>query len=378
MTEQEKIARIRLSLSENIGPVTFKHLIKGFGSAQAAIDHFPQIIKSRHGRVISLVSMDFVEKLFLECEKHHSKIVVYGMDDYPFLLSQIDDFPPVFFATGRTDLLQKKAIGIVGSRFPTINGVNLTKKIAYDLTQNGISVVSGMAKGIDAAAHLGSLACENDSAGTIAVVATGLDVVYPKENEKLYAQLRENGCIISEYPFGTKPVPSSFPRRNRIISALSLGTLVVEATTMSGSLITAKEALNQGRDVFAVPGSPLSEKSSGTNQLIKDGAHLVLNAQDIIDALPQHTSFVLKDQNAGKQLSFVDLFSNHEEENKKLIEQVYNQLSVEATPINDIIRSTGLPSPVVNAILSILICTGEVEQFAGQRVALVYNNEWNK
>lgn len=375
MTEKEKFAAIKLALSENIGPMTYKGLLSYFKNPLTALEHLPEFLKNSRRKSIKIAPDSLVHQQIETAKKMGAEILILNAPGYPSLLKQIDDAPPILYVLGNRALLNDKCIAIVGSRNASLNGLNLTRKTAFELTENGYNVVSGMAKGIDRAAHEGALKSQN--AGTIAVLGTGLDVIYPRENSDIYQEIKENGLIVSEMPFGSKPIPSAFPRRNRIISGLSRGTLVVEASQMSGSLITAKEALSQGREVFAIPGSPLDSRASGPNQLIKDGAHLVLSSQDIISTLTMNHSLCFAEPNSEPSLDLTILNSDTTFLNEAR-EKILSHLSIHQTPIDTLIRETGLKTEVVNALLFELELAGIIERFVGQRVSLVYNNEWTK
>lgn len=376
MNTKERFAYLKLALSQNVGPITFKELIKHFKSADKAIENILDFKFKSSKRVIKLAPDSFVYEQFETAQKIGAQILFLEDEEYPDLLKYIEDAPPVLFVYGNKKLLNQKSISIVGSRNASLNGISLAKKTAYDLASQNISVISGLAKGIDRAAHEGALAAQNSSGSTVAVLGTGVDVLYPRENKDIYDKIKEQGLLISEMPFGTKPTPSAFPRRNRIISGLSYGTLVVEASIMSGSLITAREALSQGREVFAIPGSPLDSRAAGPNQLIKDGAHLVSCAENILNIIDNETSFRFFDSyGKSEQLDVLSLKIAEAEINlarKTLLEK----LSPQATHIDVLIRETGLAPYIVNTILMELEIAGKIERFAGQYVALIYNNEW--
>ncbi len=376
MNTKERFAYLKLALSQNVGPITFKELIKHFKSADKAIENILDFKFKSSKRVIKLPPDSFVYEQFETAQKTGAQILFLEDADYPDLLKYIEDAPPVLFIYGNKKLLNQKSISIVGSRNASLNGISLAKKTAYDLSSQNITVISGLAKGIDRAAHEGALAAGVSSGSTIAVLGTGVDILYPRENQDIYNKIKEQGLLVSEMPFGTKPTPSAFPRRNRIISGLSYGTLVVEASLMSGSLITAREALSQGREVFAIPGSPLDSRAAGPNQLIQDGAHLVSSAENILNIIDNETSFRFFDSyGKSEQLDALSLKIAEAEINqarKTLLEK----LSPQATHIDVLIRETGLAPYIVNTILMELEIAGKIERFAGQYVALIYNNEW--
>lgn len=278
MKQQELIDWIQLINSDGIGPVSFYKLLNEHGSAADALKSLSakQIIYSRKD----------AEYMLKKAEQNKIAIIARTDERYPQNIAELTDAPPLLFAKGRADILNYPAtISIVGSRNATINGRKIASKIAYDLTENDVIVASGMARGIDAAAHKGALYAKRQQGATIAVLGTGVDVPYPSENKALYEQICDQGVVISEFALGTAPQASNFPRRNRLVSALGVGTLVVEASLNSGSLITARTALEQGKDIFAVPGSPLDGRSAGANKLIREGALLTESADDILQTL---------------------------------------------------------------------------------------------
>ena len=375
MISKEKFASIKLALSENIGPITYRQIISYFKSAQAAVENFSDFKNSRR-RLVKLASDAAVSKQLETAEKLGVQLLTIGTPEYPKLLSHVDDAPPVLYALGNTHLLEEKCVAIVGSRSASLNGLNLARKMSFDLSQANMVVVSGMAKGIDRAAHEGALRSMSEHSGTIAVLGTGVDVVYPKENTDIYEEIKEKGLILSEVSFGSRPVTSAFPRRNRIISGLSLGTLVVEASRMSGSLITAREALSQGREVFAIPGSPLDSRSAGPNQLIKDGAHLVSSTEDILSILESNTLLSFADSTpAIEDIGMARIFHS-DAEFEKAKQEIMNHLSPEVTSVTTLIAQTGIDPDLVQAVLIELELTGKIERFSGNRIALLYNNEW--
>jgi len=278
----ERLDWLRLIRSENVGPVTFYQLLRRFGSASAALEKLPELA-NRGGRraPLTLFPRAQAERELADLARVGATLLAWGEPDYPPALAAVDDAPPLLAVRGDPALLGRRAIAVVGARNASANGRRLARDMASELGRNGFVVTSGLARGIDAAAHLGALA-----SGTIAVLAGGVDVVYPPENQELYEAIVEHGAVIAEQAVGKLPKPRDFPRRNRIISGLSLGILVVEAAARSGSLITARFALDQGREVFAVPGSPLDPRCRGANDLIRHGATLTESVEDIIPQLP--------------------------------------------------------------------------------------------
>jgi DNA processing protein len=280
LSDAERRAWLRLSRTQNIGPVTFAQLIARFGSASAAIAEVPRLARRGGGEPLKIASEAETEREIEALNKLGGRLIACSEPDYPRGLAALDPPPPIIAVLGHTALLGREMVGIVGARNASALGRKLAGRLATDLGEAGFAIASGMARGIDTAAHDGSLAT-----GTCAVVAGGVDIVYPPENAALYERIKAEGCIVSEMPLGQSPQARHFPRRNRIISGLSRGVVIVEAAEASGSLITANFALEQGREVFAVPGSPLDPRAKGTNRLIREGATLTESAEDVVNVL---------------------------------------------------------------------------------------------
>jgi len=272
----ELFARLRLIRSDGIGPVSFARLINKHGSATDVIAMLEAAAKKGTAKT-TLADPEAIDNELEAADALNAYFLFLGHGEYPALLSELADAPAVLTIRGNTDCLAKTAIGVVGARNCSAGGAKITRKICQELADHDFTVVSGLARGIDTVAHQISL-----KAGTIACMAGGIDIIYPPENAKLYEGILETGLVISEMPISTKPLARHFPRRNRIISGLSKGLLVIEAARRSGSLITAGYAADQNRDVFAVPGSPLDPRAQGSNKLIQDGAILVQTGGDII------------------------------------------------------------------------------------------------
>ncbi len=286
ISKEERIARLRLIRSDNIGIKTFYTLLKYYGSAVTTIKKISELPSlNLKTRKITLVSEEDIQQELERIEKLGAQLLHYQDQDYPYLLKLTADPPPFLTILGKKELLQRDTIAIVGSRNASTNGLNFTHKIATELSQASLVVVSGLARGIDTAAHKSSL-----TNGTIAVIAGGIDNIYPPENENLFKEIAENGLIVAENPYGATPTAKSFPQRNRIISGLCMGTVIMEANLKSGSLITARFAAEQGRNVFAVPGFPLDYRYSGTNYLLKQGAILIESTEDILEHLKYNRS----------------------------------------------------------------------------------------
>ncbi len=278
--DEEKLDWLQLIRCENIGPRTFFALVRRYGDAGAVLRALPDLIRQGKGRAVKLASREKVLREWRQAEKLGARFIALPEPDFPPGLRAIDSPPPLIALRGDAELLRKPMVALVGSRNASAAGLAMTERLARGLGAVGYVVVSGLARGIDAGAHRASLAT-----GSVGVLAGGLDRPYPPENLALLEEMAERGAVVSEMPFGYEPRGRDFPRRNRIVSGLSLATVVVEAARRSGSLITARFAQEQGREVFAVPGSPLDPRAEGTNDLIRDGALLCASARDVIDAV---------------------------------------------------------------------------------------------
>jgi len=281
LTDAQRLDWLRLIRSENVGPRTFRQLINHYGSVRAALAAIPELAR-RGGatRAIRICPVEDAERELAAARRHGVAFLAMGEPGYPPRLQHIDDAPPLLAVRGNPAALALPMVAIVGSRNASAAGVKFAERIARDLGGAGFGIVSGLARGIDAAAHRASLAT-----GTVAVLAGGQDRIYPPEHADLLAALLERGAAVSEMPMGWEPRARDFPRRNRLISGLALGVVVVEAAARSGSLITARMALEQGREVFAVPGSPIDPRAEGTNNLLKQGATVTTQAADVVAVL---------------------------------------------------------------------------------------------
>lgn len=365
------VSWLRLSSTPRVGSVTFKQLLDYYGSASEALLHIGDLSKRGGARKPLLPpSRESIEQQIDYCQSENIRIICQYEDAYPALLKQIDDAPLVLYVKGNSFKSEQQTVGIVGSRNASASGQVFTQKLAAALGQQNVIIVSGLARGIDTAAHKGSL-----ETGTIAVLGGGIDHIYPPENKDLYDAIIESGCIISEYPPGMVPRAQHFPRRNRIISGLSRAVIVIEAAKRSGSLITARTAGEQGRDVLAVPGSPVDSRCHGSNGLIKNGAALVEDASDVMAVL--NNSFEpLQNQtfNLNEQDSFYQPMSKQYEESE--VEQwrsiVVNALSPTPVAKTDLQEITEVPATVLHLILLELQLAERLEWHPGDRVSLIY------
>lgn len=279
-TEEDTVNRLRLLRSRRVGVATYLRLLAEYGTAQEALNALPDIARAAGVEKYQVCPASVVDAEIKVARAAGARLIMHGQPNYPASLAEISDAPPLMWSIGDLDLLQRPMIAMVGARNASSLGTRVAKRLAEELTAAGYVVVSGLARGIDTAAHHGALA-----GGTIAVQAGGVDVIYPAENTQLTHEIGKKGLRLSEMPMGLQPQARHFPARNRIISGLSAAVIVVEAAAKSGSLITARNALDQSRDVLAVPGHPFDARAAGCNMLIRDGATLVRHADDVIEAL---------------------------------------------------------------------------------------------
>ncbi len=366
LSATEKMDWMRLIRSENVGPITFYRLIERFGSASEALLSLPDMAR-RGGlkKSFHVCPKSVVEREMEILDNLGATIIASCEPDYPPRLSHIEDAPPVISVLGHTHILRKDAVAVVGARNASLNGRRFAERLARDLGMAGQAVVSGMARGIDTSAHMGAL-----KDGTMAVVAGGVDVVYPSENTGLYEEIRERGVIISEIEVGETPQARHFPRRNRLISGISQGVVVVEAALRSGSLITARMALEQGREVFAVPGAPMDPRARGPNELIRGGATLIQSANDILDVLNMASGTPLSDseQIDFKGISVSQITSSELDAGRCVVEE---NLSSSPVAVDEIIRNCHLSAPAVSMIVLEMELAGRLERHPGNRVSLI-------
>ena len=357
LADAERFARLRLARTDQIGPVTFRQLLERFGSAGRALEALPDLTRrgGTHGHAIPPVE-DIAAEMEAG-ERIGASLIVLGDADYPDMLAAVDPPPPLLWALGDASLMARPCIAVVGARIASAGGQRIARGLSQQLGEAGHVVVSGLARGIDAAAHAGAL-----PTGTVAVLGGGVDDVYPPDNADLYAQIVDRGCVVSESRIGTRAQAKDFPRRNRIISGLSRGVIVVEAELKSGSLITARLAGEQGRDVFAVPGSPLDPRSQGPNELLRQGAILCEGLEDVERAF--NTLRTLREP------SPVNPFDGAPDDvEAAVIEQVAALLSPTPTPRDELARALGLPIGTVAAALLELNLMGRAELLPGGLVA---------
>jgi DNA processing protein len=379
MTMNTAIDRLRLARAEGVGPVTYRRLLARYGSVGTALEALPGLAQAG-GRSTPLIvpSRQAAERELERIQRLQGRVLFLGDADYPPLLALLDDAPAVLTVLGSTAALCEPAVAVVGSRNASANGQRMAEKLAEDLAATGLVIVSGLARGIDAAAHQGALS----TGRTVACVAGGIDVPYPAEHAALQARIAAGGAVVSEAPPGTAPQARHFPRRNRIIAGLSLGVVVVEAALRSGSLITARLAQDAGREVFAVPGSPLDPRCRGSNDLIRQGAHLTERAEDVVENLPDHPGR----EGLGRLPLFAhgpppeaaegleaaeDLVGAGAGEVALARERVLGLLGPSPTAVDDLIRRCQLSAAAVMSVLLELELAGRVETLPGNRVAML-------
>ena len=357
---EERIAGLRLIRSETIGPVTYWQLVSRFGSAEAALDAIPALAARGGGRTPQLCSRDAAEREMERTAALGARYLFRGDADYPRLLAEVESAPAALIVRGGLDLLDRTAIAMVGARNASAAACRFARQLAQGIAAAGAVVVSGLARGIDTAAHDGAL-----DSGTIAVVAGGIDIFYPPENEARQRAIGEQGLLLSEQRPGLEPRARHFPSRNRIIAGLASGTVVVEAAPKSGSLITARHAAEFGRDVMAVPGSPLDPRAQGCNLLIRDGAILVQNAEDVMETIRPFTVRPVAEEG--------DRYSAEPPSDIAGADRarVMDLLSPTPVAIDEIVRQSGLDAAVVQTILLESELAGRLERHAGGRVSLI-------
>ncbi len=359
----EKLDRLRLIRSENVGPITFSQLLARFGSARTALAALPDLARRGGAKGVRVCDKAAAEREMEALAAVGGRFIAIGEDEYPAALAAIDDAPPLLAVCGHPHLLKKPMVAVVGARNASANGRRFAQTIARDLGAASFVVASGFARGIDAAAHEGSL-----PTGTLAVVAGGIDVVYPEENAALYERIVAEGVAVAEQPVGTAPRGRHFPKRNRIISGVSMGVLVVEAAQRSGSLITARFALEQGREIFAVPGSPLDPRCKGTNDLIRNGATLTESVDDIL----QQLRGMLR-RPASERRDSVFAVSTAEIGERELVgarQKVVESLGPAPVPVDEIVRQCQLSPAAVAVILLELELAGRLQRHPGHQVSL--------
>jgi DNA processing protein len=368
------IERLRLIRTEGVGPLTYRRLIGRFGSVSKALQALPELARAG-GRAVPPSPPDrrLIEGEIAAVRKLGGKFLFVDMPGYPEFLAELPDAPPALAVLGDVSLLSARAVGIVGARNASANGMRMAEQLSAELAAENLVIVSGLARGIDAAAHKGAL----KTGRTVAVIAGGLDISYPPENEKLQARIAEAGAVVAEAPLGTAPMSRHFPKRNRNIAGLVLGMVVIEAAPRSGSLLTARLANEAGRELFAVPGSPLDPRCRGSNDLIRQGANLTETAADVLANLPDHPSRqglardpLFRHANSGfaekPALDFARVADTELAEGRI---KILPLISADPVMVDEIARRCQLSTAAISAVLLELELAGKVETLPGNRVA---------
>ncbi|URD61422.1 DNA-processing protein DprA [Sphingomonas sp. KRR8] len=354
------LARVRLIRTNSIGPVTYRQLLLRFGSAEAALDALPDLATRGGGRPPAVCDVSVAQREIEQVSKLGARYLAIGEGLYPRALAEADGAPPLLIAKGDLGLFERPMIAIVGARNASAAASRFARQLAWDLGREDVVVVSGLARGIDTAAHDGAM-----ETGTIGCAAGGIDIFYPPENEARQRRMFEVGVVLSETPPGYEPRARDFPRRNRIIAGLSAGTVVVEAAPRSGSLITARMAAEMGREVMAVPGSPLDQRAQGCNGLIREGATLVQNAAEVLEAVRPGAGGRV--QSPTTQFQGPIPVAEPAADERARVEEL---LGPSPAPIDDLVRMSGLASGAVQLILLELDLAGRLDRHAGGQVSL--------
>ena len=352
--------RLRLLRSANIGPVTYRHLIDRFGTAEAALDALPMLAARGGGRTPVIADPGTIRREIAAVEKLGARYLFLDDPDYPALLAEMEGAPPALIVRGRIELAARTCVAMVGARNASAAACRFGRQLALGLAGQGHVVVSGLARGIDTAAHVGSL-----GGGTIGVIASGIDIAYPPENAELQERVAREGLLIAEQPPGTEPLARFFPSRNRIIAGLAAGTVVVEAAPRSGSLITARMAAEAGREVMAVPGSPLDPRAQGCNLLIREGATLVQSVDDILELIRPIDPRAVR--------SPPGRFGGPPPEDASDADRrkVTGLLGPVPVAVDELVRQSGLSPAIVQTVLLELELAGRLERHAGGRTSLI-------
>jgi len=359
MTPAERLARLRLIRTSHVGPVSWHQLMQRFGSGGAALAALPDLVLRGGAGKVRIAPIDAAEREIERVAELGARHVFSDEPDYPALLREIDSAPPVLIVRGGTAMLTRPCVAIVGARNASAAACRFARQIAADLAGQGITIVSGLARGVDTAAHVGAL-----GGATAAVIASGIDIAFPTENAALQDKIATDQLLIAEQPPGTEPLARHFPARNRIIAGLALGTVVIEAAPRSGSLITARRAGDYGREVMAVPGSPLDPRAQGCNLLIREGGTLIQTAADVLEAVGPIDRRMVREP-APAPIPF----SADAEASDGDRDGIAGLLGPTPVPVDELMRQSGRPPAVVQLVLLELELAGRVERHAGGRIS---------
>ncbi|MBL0767670.1 DNA-protecting protein DprA [Sphingopyxis sp. DHUNG17] len=360
MTPAERLARLRLIRTPHVGPVSWHQLMQRFGSGEAALAALPDLVLRGGAGKARIAPAELAEREYARAAELGARHVFSDEDDYPPLLREVEGPPPVLIVRGRTDMLRRPCLAIVGARNASAIACRFARQIASELAARDVTVVSGLARGVDTAAHVGAL-----GGATAAVIASGLDIAFPPENAELQEKIACDQLLIAEQPPGTEPLARHFPARNRIIAGVAHGTLVIEAAPKSGSLITARRAGDYGREVMAVPGSPLDPRAQGCNLLIREGATLVQTVDDVLEALGPIDARMVREP----ARPFVAVAPAHDG-NVGDRDAVAQLLGPTPVAVDELVRQSGRAAADVQLVLLELELAGRVTRHAGARVSL--------
>jgi DNA processing protein len=351
--------RLRLLRSAQVGPITYRQLLGRFGTAEAALEALPMLAARGGGRAPAVADLQLVRREIAAVERLGARYLFLDDADYPALLAEMESAPPALIVRGEVALAHRSCVAMVGARNASAAACRFARQLALGLADAGLTVVSGLARGIDTAAHLGSI-----GGGTVGVIASGIDIGFPPENRELQERVATEGLLLAEQPPGTEPLARFFPSRNRIIAGLALGTVVVEAAPRSGSLITARIAGEAGREVLAVPGSPLDPRAQGCNLLIREGATLVQSVEDIVEALRPIDARAVRAPASGFTGPPPEDASDGDRR------RVAGLLGPVPVAVDELVRQSGLVPAVVQTVLLELELAGRLERHAGGKVSL--------
>ena len=356
----DQFDKLRLIRTPHVGPVAYRQLLMRFGTAGAALAALPGLASKGGSRRFQPADVRAIEREIARVQDLGAYYCCLGDPDYPPLLAQADAAPPALIVRGDLGLATRRSVAIVGARNASAAACRFARELAHDLASAGVTVVSGLARGIDTAAHVGA-----GEGATAAVIGCGIDVIFPPQNAALQERIAIGGLLLTELPPGAEPLARHFPARNRIIAWMTLGTVVVEAAPRSGSLLTARLATEEGRDVMAVPGFPADPRAQGCNGLIRDGATLVQNAQEVIEAIVgDHSGFVRSPEGRYAGAPPADLAETERT-------QVIGLMSMSPVAVDELIRQSGLPPALVQTALLELEIAGRLQRHAGGRVSMV-------
>lgn len=359
MTHAERLARLRLIRTPRVGPVSWHQLMQRFGSGEAALAALPDLAGRGGGGQVRIAPADLAEREIARVAELGARHVFVDEADYSPLLREIDSAPPVLIVRGDTAMVRRPCVAIVGARNASAAACRFARQLAVDLGAEGVTVVSGLARGVDTAAHVGAL-----GGATAAVIASGIDIAFPPENAALQDKIGSDQLLIAEQPPGTEPLARHFPSRNRIIAGLAAGTVVIEAAPKSGSLITARRAGDYGREVMAVPGSPIDPRAQGCNLLIRDGATLVQSAADVLEAVGPIDRRMLREPAPARVPEPPPVEAADGDR-----AGIAGLLGPTPVLVDEVVRQSGRPAAVVQLVLLELELAGRLERHAGGRVS---------